>query len=610
MKTKRTTQLTLLLAALFLLCNAALKAQAAPISFAINNVECYVPGPPACTPWMFDLDSPEYLTSDGNPFSYVDDPFYGYHNFAYRDFYSTSAANPPWDERFPYSAACTQENLNFVDGTAGFSINFDDYALTAFQHVNTINPGAAWNILGQAGDRRTYTNGTSTIFHNGIPVLQVNNCVLDVLVHYPNAAQIRESTGINAWTTNVGSGLGSEVSGWGIVDVANSDPDWVAVFADPNVGNRVKFDMSSVSNVIQHRYGYYSFDLDLVVADHDVQQVQDQVLFPGALDFVQLDVDFDFHTVDLGGPNSDLGDLIIFLIDAGPEGVFPEEIQSLHPRYWNFGTTLGSFETDVTFNLEDFGDSSFWQVLRRGDGENSWQIWHDITILDENRIRANNVNAFSEWAVGSTEDSTLPVILSSFTAIYTNHGDVKISWTTQSESQLAGYRIFKAQSTDLSAAMQISDLIEGTNSSQLHSYQFTDADVVTGNSYNYWLQQAEMNGEHYYHGPISVHIDQQGEQSTPDLDIVSAIRRVFPNPASSPTIDIALAKDARLNISVYNARGQKVKSLFSGYKSKGIHYIIWDGKDNQQQLCPSGIYFIELKVDHQILQRSKFMLFK
>lgn len=584
----------------------SLSAQQAPISFSIINVESHVP---PNTPWMFDLDSDEFPTSDQNPFTYVDNAWYAYHNYAYRDFYSTSAANPPFYADFPYSSECTEENLDFVDGTAGFSIEFDSYILTSFQHINTMNPGAAWSILGQAGDIRTYTNGNSAIYHNGELVLSVMDCVLDVKVHYPNAEQIREATGINVWVTDVGSGLGSEVSGWGIVDIAASDPDWVAEFADPNVGNRIIFEMSSVNNVLQGMYGYYTFDLQIKAAEEGVQQVCADVEGPGTIDFAALDLSFDFATVDYGGPNEDLDDLLVFLTEDSPEGIFPAGIESTYPRYWQFGTTLDAFTTDITFTVEDFGESNFWQVLRRGELEDNWQVWNDITILNDSQIKANNVDAFSQWTIGSSQDNTLPIVLSSFTAISHSSNEVLISWTTESESNIAGFRIFRAESENLNSALQISDFFEATNGSQTHTYQYKDTEVFPGNTYHYWLQQSDMNLEDSYHGPISVMVSGGADdEASPGLIEQNSISRIFPNPARSATIDVCLIKDAKMSIMVYNLKGQKIKTLCNANKAKGRHSVVWDGKDLNNQYCPAGIYFIKLLVDNNAVQVNRFCL--
>ncbi len=606
MNTKQKNQLIFTLAALIILSANLLRAQAAPISFAVNNVECHVP---PGTPWMFDADDPIFpWLHDGNPFTYSNNAVYQFHNHAYYNFYSTTDS---WDDAFPYSSSCTAENLDFIEGTSGFDIRFDQYELVAFQHINAMNPGAAWNTLGEAGDKRIYVNGISNIYHNGSLVLSIKDCVIEVLVHYPDAVQMRQVLGAANWQNDVGSGQGTQASGWGIVDVVNSDLDWVAVFADPNVGNRVDFTMTSVDNTVQYEYGYFSFDLDINPAAHAIQQAVEEVLLPGPVVCEPLDIEFDFHSVDLGGPDNNLGDLLLLVVEESPDGVFPEETEAVYAQYWQLGTTLEAFSTDITFSVEGFGDSSFWQVLRRGEGEGSWQIWNDITILDANRIRANNVNAFSDWAIGSTSDDTLPVVLSSFTAVPTAQTAVELKWTTQSESQMAGFRIFRAQADDLVSAMQISNLIFATNTSQPSHYGFVDIEVYPGNTYNYWLQSSEITGECSFHGPISVYVSPTGQDDgSPDLNLECAIRRVFPNPSSSPTIDVSLAKEAQLQIAVYNLRGQLIRKVFEGSKNVGIHYLHWDGRNASGKLCPSGVYLVEMKLDGKSIQRSRFILHK
>lgn len=606
MNTKQKNQLIFTLAALIILSANFLRAQDASISFDVNNVECHVPDG---TPWMFDSDDPGYPNKrDGNPFTYSDVWGYQHHNHAYYNFYSPTV---PWDPPFPYSSSCTAENLDFIEGTSGFDIRFDQFELVSFQHVNAMNPGAAWNTLGEAGDKRIYINGISNIYHNGSLVLSVKDCVIEVLVHYPNAEQMRQFLGTVHWQNDVGSGQPTQASGWGIVDVENSDPDWVAVFADPNVGNRVDFIMTSMNNTAQYEYGYFSFDLEILPAAHAIQQAVEEVLLPGPVDFDPLDVEFVFYTLDPGGPGNDLGDLLLLLVEESPDGVFPEETQAIYGQYWQLGTTLEAFSTDITFTVDGFGDSSFWQVLRRGEGEGSWQIWNDITILDANRIRANNVNAFSDWAIGSTSDDTLPVVLSSFTAVPTAQMAVKLNWTTQSEAQMAGFCIFRSSSDQLTNALQISNLISATNTSLTQNYEYIDMEVYPNSTYYYWLQQSEITGECSFHGPITVYVSADGEgEGSPDLVLNTAIRRIFPNPSASPTIDVSLAKDSQLQISVYNLRGQLIRKVFEGNKSEGIHYIHWDGRDSAGTTCASGVYFVALKTDGKEIQRSRLILHK
>jgi hypothetical protein len=68
------------------------------------------------------------------------------------------------------------------------------------------------------------------------------------------------------------------------------------------------------------------------------------------------------------------------------------------------------------------------------------------------------------------------------------------------------------------------------------------------------------------------------------------LKQNYPNPFNPVTkieYDIHHAGEYRLD--VYNTLGQKVTTLFSGYKESGYHHIDFDGS-----LLPSGIYFYSL----------------
>jgi len=65
----------------------------------------------------------------------------------------------------------------------------------------------------------------------------------------------------------------------------------------------------------------------------------------------------------------------------------------------------------------------------------------------------------------------------------------------------------------------------------------------------------------------------------------------YPNPFNpQTTIEYSLPKASHVVITVYNTRGQLVKTLFNGQKQAGSYRIIWDGNEN-----PAGIYFLHFQ---------------
>jgi len=70
----------------------------------------------------------------------------------------------------------------------------------------------------------------------------------------------------------------------------------------------------------------------------------------------------------------------------------------------------------------------------------------------------------------------------------------------------------------------------------------------------------------------------------------------YPNPFNpTTTISYNLLEPSEINLSVYNLKGQLVKSLTNQFKAVGAHRVVWDGKDNHNKQASSGVYFMRLQ---------------
>lgn len=92
--------------------------------------------------------------------------------------------------------------------------------------------------------------------------------------------------------------------------------------------------------------------------------------------------------------------------------------------------------------------------------------------------------------------------------------------------------------------------------------------------------------------------------------IQNALQQNYPNPFNpSTTIRYSLGKDAMAKLDVYNLKGQKVISLFSGQQKAGTHSLIWNGRDENGRSVASGIYFSRLSVAGKTYE-SRMLLLK
>lgn len=85
----------------------------------------------------------------------------------------------------------------------------------------------------------------------------------------------------------------------------------------------------------------------------------------------------------------------------------------------------------------------------------------------------------------------------------------------------------------------------------------------------------------------------------------------YPNPFNPmTTIEFSIQNDSKINLSVYNIKGQKVKILAKNDFSKGSHSVIWNGDDDSGKSVSSGIYYYKLNVNGKTEAVKKCLLLK
>ncbi|MCD4704714.1 PQQ-binding-like beta-propeller repeat protein [bacterium] len=73
--------------------------------------------------------------------------------------------------------------------------------------------------------------------------------------------------------------------------------------------------------------------------------------------------------------------------------------------------------------------------------------------------------------------------------------------------------------------------------------------------------------------------------------------QIYPNPFNSKiAISFQLLVNSEVNLSIYNVKGQKVKTFINDQFDIGQHSILWNGKDENNQKVVSGIYFCMLRI--------------
>ncbi|MCK4597227.1 T9SS type A sorting domain-containing protein, partial [bacterium] len=75
-----------------------------------------------------------------------------------------------------------------------------------------------------------------------------------------------------------------------------------------------------------------------------------------------------------------------------------------------------------------------------------------------------------------------------------------------------------------------------------------------------------------------------------------ALFQNYPNPFNPTTaISYQIPQDALVAVSVYNVRGQTIKTLLRKRQPAGYYTVSWDGRDEAERAVASGIYFCRLQ---------------
>ncbi len=119
--------------------------------------------------------------------------------------------------------------------------------------------------------------------------------------------------------------------------------------------------------------------------------------------------------------------------------------------------------------------------------------------------------------------------------------------------------------------------------------------------YHYELSRFLIDSENniYMSDHTDLYIFKENEMVHTDSHILPADDmklQNYPNPFNpSTTISYNLKKEEKIELAVYNLKGQKVNTLVSELQPSGEHQIVWNGHDQEGKPVSSGIYFYRLR---------------
>lgn len=545
------------------------------VSFDIMNLEAG----PADGNWMFDSDFTPF-SEDGDQNS----------NYAYTGFQwnadghgdGSCLNNNPGSGAIS-SSSISKENLAILDDTAGVRVFLDDLELAAFQHINVIDPHNAWDILGEAGDRRLYHQGIGEIRINGNTKLRVTNIVLRLTNYYPDPIGPGGADGY---------GLGI---GFGAIDTSHSDPDWVTEF-DPNHTGLVEFNFQSLSPTIQECYGAYDVvQISLKPVSHNSFIYEPQLNYFGTDYFTGIVFDGQSYSNVVMGEitvnpvaenqipdivvNEDAGDTAV----ADLATIFTDLGDQLTYNYTNSDTNLMQISiTNDWLNLSFSPDSNGIATITIRADNNSGQTESDtalVTILPVNDAPYFTAMMPDTLSFSAEREDTLrlkglvgdidsPDSGLVWSAVYSNFVS-----TTFYDSILVLWTADEQAGTD-TLILSISDQeYTVTDSMLINVIPITGGDFLSGT----------IPGQYQLH-------------------------QNYPNPFNPmTTIRFGLPEQALVSITIYDLLGHKIRTYDKKIYQPGYHKITWDATQDNGNPVASGVYFLSLSTP--LFQKTIKMVF-
>lgn len=198
--------------------------------------------------------------------------------------------------------------------------------------------------------------------------------------------------------------------------------------------------------------------------------------------------------------------------------------------------------------------------------------------------------------IGDIADATLPVFLSSFTAL-AGDGQVTLKWNTIGEVENLGFNVYRSLAAEGPYTKLTYALIPGAGSStEGHAYMYLDQEVLNGISYYYKIEDVALDGTTEMHGPVMAIPVAGVAVSTTSAPKSYRLGEAFPNPFNPMTvIEYDLAAETPVDLMIYDVLGRRIRRLVSGTQSAGRYVVAWDGLNAQGTLSSSGVYLYRLQ---------------
>lgn len=159
---------------------------------------------------------------------------------------------------------------------------------------------------------------------------------------------------------------------------------------------------------------------------------------------------------------------------------------------------------------------------------------------------------------------------------------------------ISGYNIYLIPEEDLSNQANWILLHSGILDQDQYAYEQWQS--LSPGTYFWGVKRCYNTGEISSAGISNPLVRPTGVEDNLLTAYETGFQNIYPNPFNPETkISFALKDSGFASLVVYNIKGQKVKELVKSDLNRGLHQLVWNGRDDMDHAVSSGIYHLILK---------------
>ncbi|PID27924.1 MAG: hypothetical protein CSB55_07005 [Candidatus Cloacimonadota bacterium] len=335
-----------------------------------------------------------------------------------------------------------------------------------------------------------------------------------------------------------------------------------------------------------------------------------------------------FYTLDGSDPDAssilyespfEITDTVTVKAIAYAEGFLPSDIAEETyniiklSKPLNMNANFSDPVLTVAWDAPEIGTVNQYEIFRNGEFLASVT---STSYQDTTYSYGNNYDYFTRAVndMGYTVSDTVSVTTDEVTAnagnlvIQAEGNNVTLTWemlrygnvgSNYRDRLLTGFKIFR---NSQNIAQTENDVLT-----------YLDADLPNG-TYSYYAVPVFETGKGGATETEEIEINIYDNENYPVFETRPLGSR--PNPFvienssrdSGTEILFELAEKQKTEITVYNVKGQVVKNFAPEIYEKGKNGVFWNGKDNQNKLQSSGIYFYRIKTKEKLFIRKMLLM--